>query len=193
MKLILASSSPRRIELIKKLNLDYIVLPSEIDERKLIKVKKNMDPISYSSFLSLKKGEDVFSKIDLKKDEVIISCDTIVFHKGNILNKPKDNKEAKVMLKELSNETHEVITSTTLISLNKKVSFSSITKVYFNKLSEEYIDEFLKNNYVLDKAGAYAIQDDSKNHLVKKIEGSYFNVVGFPLEDITLHLKEFID
>lgn len=192
MRLILASSSPRRIELIKKLNLDYIVINPKIDERKILS-SFCIDPLTYSSILSMKKGESVLNELSLNKDDIIISCDTIVYHKDKILNKPLNNEESFKMLTELSNDVHEVITSTSILSLNKKISFSSVSKVYFNKLSKEEISNYISSNYLLDKAGSYAIQDDKKYHLIKKIEGSYFNIVGFPLEDIKKHLEEFID
>ena len=183
--LILGSSSPRRADLLKILTSNFRILKPDFDES-LIKASPNEYPLleAKNKYLSIKNS--------VKPQDFIICCDTVVVLDNNIFGKPKDKNEAFLMLKKLSNNTHEVISGYVLGTSEKILSQKTVTtKVTFNKLTDEQIKKYIKEEYVLDKAGSYAIQDDEKYHLINKIEGSYYNVVGFPLEEIRNDLLFF--
>ncbi len=184
MKLILASKSPRRIEILKKF-IEFEVKPSLIDE----KYTNRMKPKEVAMYLSLIKALDISEKT-IDKDAVIISADTIVVM-NEILEKPKDRDEAFKFLKKLKNKKHSVITGYTIIkqdNLKKIVNFEE-TEVYFGDYNDDFINDYLDKNEYKDKAGAYAIQGYGKL-LVKKIKGDYMNIVGFPIYSISNHLKK---
>jgi len=182
--IILASSSPRRQEFIKELGLNYKIETKEIDESypKYLKREK------ITNFIAKKKAQ-AFQ--NLKSDEVLVTADTIVWFKKTALEKPKTLIEAKQMLKKLSNNKHIVITSICLKNSIKEKVFNCKTEVYFNKLSDDMIDYYLKNYNPLDKAGGYGIQEWFGYVGVKKIKGSYFNVMGFPVHKFYKELKRF--
>jgi len=185
MKIILASTSPRRIELLRGLGLNVKVVGSRVKESKF-DIK---NPEKLVKTLALTKAQEVARRT---KEGIIIGADTIVVLKGKILGKPKDSKEAKSMLRELSGETHEVLTGLAVIdaSIGKtRVDFVR-TKVKFRKLSEEEIANYVATYKPFDKAGAYAIQEKA-GLFVEKIDGCYFNVVGLPLARLAEILKEF--
>lgn len=169
--IILASKSPRRKELLNKIISDFTIIPSNVDE--------NLYPVDE---LSLVKALDIAKS---HPDDLIISADTLVKFNNKYLGKPKDQKEAKTMLQMLSNHVHQVNTVYSLVCLNKNIQLTKTitTEVHFNHLSEEVIDKYIATGSPLDKAGAYGIQDKEFN-LVNHIEGSYENVMGFPLEEI---------
>ncbi|MDD7316712.1 MAG: Maf family protein [Bacillales bacterium] len=177
--LILASQSPRRRELIKQITSDFVVIPSNADESSLHVPASDM-----ALELSKLKAYDVAMK---HPNDDVLACDTVVIYNNLVLGKPKNEEDAYNMLKMLSGHKHVVISGYTFISKNKEVSRSVRTYVYFNELSDELIKEYIKSGSPMDKAGAYGIQDKQFN-LVKSIEGSYYNVVGFPLEDIKRHV-----
>ena len=176
--IILASASPRRKELIKMLTNDFIVIPSDVDESII-----HTEPHALPSELSKLKAYSIFSSYP---NDTVIACDTIVILDGKIMGKPKSKEDAKRMLQELSNRKHVVISGYTYINKEKEITRTVRTYVYFNKLSEETIDAYIKSGSPMDKAGAYGIQDEEFN-LVNHIEGSFYNVVGFPVEDIKAH------
>jgi len=182
--IILASSSPRRQAFFKELGLNYRVVTKSVDETypKYLKREK------ITNFIALKKTR-AFNK--LKSGEVLVTADTIVWFKHTALEKPKSLKEAKQMLKKLSNNKHLVITSICLKNSNKVNVFSSKTTVYINKLTNDIIDYYIKNYNPLDKAGGYGIQEWFGYVGVKKIKGSYFNVMGFPVHKFYKELKRF--
>jgi len=184
-KIILASSSPRRKELIKKLGVKFEVVPSGYEEDMNLKLK----PHNLVRFLSREKAKVVAEKY---KDAIIIAADTLNFLEGKILCKPKTLTEAKKMLKDASGKCQSVITGFTIIDTKKKkiVSKSIETKVYFKKISPKEIDAYLKKGESLDKAGAYAIQGIG-GILIRKIEGDYYNVVGLPLAAFVEEIKKF--
>lgn len=173
----LASTSPRRKELLKLILKDYKIIKPNFDEHTLDKKIKH-----YTKISSLNKGLSIINNVS--PNDVVFSCDTIVMLNNKILEKPIDIKDAKRMLKELSDNTHEVISGYTIFYKNKKYSKEVKTKVIFNKLSDYKINKYVKEIYVLDKAGAYSIQDDEKYELVKSIIGSYYNVMGLPVESL---------
>lgn len=178
--LILASSSPRRREILKMICDDFVVIPSTYDES--IHPDLNQSDLAYD--LARLKAYDVYRK---HVDDTVLACDTIVIISNSILGKPKDEEDAKRMLRMLSGKKHIVLSGYTII--NKKYEISKTIKsiVYFNELNEEQIEEYIDKFKPLDKAGAYGIQDDYP--LIHHIEGSYYNVVGLPIEDIERALK----
>lgn len=184
MKLILASNSPRRKQLLTEYGFDFSVVGSSFEEQTL-----NLSPEQTVKVNALGKAKDVFEKLG-QKDVVILGSDTVVELGGEILGKPQDKAHAKQMLANLSNKTHSVWTGVAIVSQEKQTVFAEQTKVVFNKLSKALIDEYVGTGKPLDKAGAYGIQDGFD--LVKKFEGSFNNVVGLPIEKFEELLKSFL-
>jgi len=181
---ILGSSSPRRIELIKKLNVQFEIFKPLFDESSV-----PLNAQDYSLKQAVGKLNSILELNKFKEDDLILCLDTSVCLNDKIYNKPKSIEEAIEFLSELSNKTHEVKTGYTIKYKDKLIERIIISKVTFNNLSKEDILFYVNNEEVLDKAGAYAIQHDEKFHIIKAIEGSFFNIMGFPLEDIK---KDFI-
>ena len=177
MNIILASKSPRRKFLLKQSNLNFKISKSNIDEKN-IKINYNQ-PSKYCQKLAEKKCIDVANNFE---QSLIIGADTIVYHGGNIYNKPNNRNEAIYHLKSLSNQTHVVYTGVSLIikSKNIKINFYDKTYVTFYKLNNQHIDYYIDKYKPYDKAGSYGIQDWSMI-FVKKINGCFNNVVGFPI------------
>ena len=176
--IILASESPRRKELIKKITKEFTVIPANIDESVL-----HIPACDLPGELSKLKAYDVFAKYPNDK---VLACDTVVIIDGQILGKPHSKEEASKMLLQLSGRKHVVISGYTIISKEKEVTRTVRTYVYFNKLSDELIDKYIATGSPMDKAGAYGIQDQEFD-LVNHIEGSFDNVIGLPTEDIKAH------
>lgn len=174
MKIILASSSPRRYSILKAQGYNPIVIPSSYDEK--------INGLKYSDILvencAYQKALDV--KKQVNDDELIISADTVVVNNGEILGKPKDKTEAIEMLNNLSNKTHFVATSICLMYKNNVIKATEKTFVTFRKLSENDILKYIENYKPFDKAGSYGIQDDGFDFVVE-INGELDNVIGFPL------------
>lgn len=173
---ILASASPRRYDLLTKIGLTFSVIPADIDESE----ETGSDPIILARNLALKKAEYVAGK---NKSFIVIASDTVVALDEHILGKPEDDSDAVRMLSLLSCRTHSVITAYAVLCHSLSLSFVDhvSTEVSFNALSLETITEYVAGGSPRDKAGAYGIQDKEWD-LVKKIEGSYENVMGFPVE-----------
>ncbi len=183
-RLILASGSPRRQQFFKDLDLDFEIRLKEIDEiyppeLKAHEITNYLAQLKSSAF----EGE-------LKPNEILITSDTIVWHKNKALGKPKDEQEAYEILKSLSNATHEVITSVCFKTNQKTDVLYEITKVTFNDLSDEAIWYYLDNFKPYDKAGAYGIQEWIGFIGVSKIEGSYANVMGMPTDKVYEYLSK---
>jgi septum formation protein len=176
--IILASESPRRKELIKKITKEFTVIPANIDESQL-----HIPACDLPGELSKLKAYDVFAKYPNDK---VLACDTVVICDGEIMGKPHTKERAKEMLHKLSGRKHVVISGYTIISKEKEVTRTVRTYVYFNKLSDELIDKYIATGSPMDKAGAYGIQD-REFELVNHIEGSFDNVIGLPTEDILQH------
>jgi len=186
LRLILASNSPRRKELLAHTGLQFEVIPSTYHEN-----DRASTPEATVKLLAFKKGEEVFAK--LSGDVMVISSDTIVVHNGEIFNKPNDREHARQMLSQLSGSTHEVMTSVVFFYRYGEtlgIEYLTIkTKVTFKSISNSLMDFYLATGEGDDKAGSYGIQ--AKGLLfVDKIEGSYSNVVGFPLSDIVIVLND---
>jgi len=182
-KIILASGSPRRQQFLKELGLEFEIKLKDIDES----YPSNLLGKDIAIFISEKKSS-AFS--DLKSNEILITSDTIVWLENEALGKPKDKEDAIKMLKKLSGKNHEVITAFTIKTPDTFFSDYSITKVFFNKLSDNEIDYYLDNYKPYDKAGSYGIQEWIGLIGIEKIEGSYNNVVGLPVDLLFKRLKE---
>lgn|SRR5690606_3202795 len=185
-RVILASGSPRRQELLKNLGIDFSVILKPVEEIYPTRLRH----FEISDYLAQLKA--LAFKDSLEPTDILITSDTIVWHNDTMLGKPKDYNEAFSMLKALSGATHEVITSVcfTTTSFNKTVN--NITKVTFKPLSDEEISYYLDTCKPFDKAGAYGIQDWIGQVGVTQIEGSYFNVVGFPVHSVYRTLLEIV-
>ena len=187
MKIILASKSPRRCELLKKLGYDFLVIASRREEV----FNPKLEPLKNCQDVSLNKALDIMKKTD--GDRIIISSDTIVLKDNKIYGKPKNRLDAYNMLKSLSGKTHEVITSLTVLKIinNKveKIEDYSRTLVTIDDLSDYEINNYLDTNEPYDKAGAYAIQGLFSKHIVK-IEGDYYATVGLPINKLYNILKD---
>ena len=184
-RLILASGSPRRQELLKGLDVDFEIRVKECDES----VEDNIPIEEHALYLAHKKGEEY--AIDMAKDEIIITSDTTVVLDHEVLNKAADEKEAKAMLRKLSGRTHRVITGVCIQSVDKKESFSDLAYVRFKQLSEDEIDYYISKYQPFDKAGAYGIQEWLGYIAIDKIEGSYYTIMGFPLHKVFEALNKF--
>lgn len=183
MRIILASASPRRQELIKMITEDIKVNPCDCDET----IKDGLVGRQIAEYLSEIKGEAVKTQF---KDEIIVSADTIVCLNDNVLGKPKSREDAFNMLRTLSGNTHSVFTGVTILKGEKKKTFSQETKVTFYDLSDEEINEYIDSDECYDKAGSYGIQGKG-GLLVKGIDGDYFNVVGLPVARLKREIEEF--
>jgi septum formation protein len=183
MRIVLASKSPRRIEILNKFT-KFESIPSLVEE----KYSKRLRPKEIAMYLSLIKALDVEERIK-EKNAIIISADTIVVL-DEILEKPKSREEAFCFLQKLKGRVHKVITGYTILNQKnlKKITDFEETKVEFGNYDNSFIDKYLDKNEYIDKAGAYAIQGYGKL-LVKKITGDYMNIVGFPIYSISQHLK----
>lgn len=182
MELILASNSPRRKQLLTEYGFTFKVVPSSFEE-----INSLSSPTELAKNNALGKASDVFTK---NPNSVVLGADTIVVLDSDVLGKPKDEFDAKLMLTNLSNKTHLVITGYAILSKDVKISDFAITKVTFNNLTPDLVDEYVKTGSPLDKAGAYGIQDGFS--LVKNIDGSFNNVVGLPIEIIKDKLNEIL-
>lgn len=184
MNIILASASPRRREILENTNVKFDVISSSIEEL----VLEGESPCQMVMRLAFEKGIDIASK---RKNDLVISADTIVVLDNTVLGKPKDEEEAKLMITNLSGRTHQVITGISLINLenDKKVIDYVISNVKFKNLSEDDINDYIKTKESLDKAGAYGIQGYGAL-LVEEIQGDYFNIVGLPISKLSDLLKK---
>ena len=184
-KYILASGSPRRKELMSGLDLDFVVeTGTDCDEN----YDENMPLDEIPEYLSSKKS-DAFHR-ELEKDEVLITADTMVLCEDRILGKPHDREEAIRMLKLLSNRTHRVLTGVTLRSSKKRKSFTATTTVTFRELEDSEILYFIDRYKPFDKAGAYAVQEWIGYIGITSIQGSFFNVMGLPVQRLYDELKK---
>ena len=184
--IILASGSPRRQQFFKELGIDFEIRLKEIEEVYPNELKAE-EITNYLAELKANAFEN-----ELQKNDILITSDTIVWHHGHCLGKPKDEDDAFQMLKSLSNATHEVITSVCFKTVERMETFFAVTKVTFQTLSDEEIRYYLDKYKPYDKAGSYAIQEWIGLVGISKIEGSYTNVVGMPMHLVYEKLKTFI-
>ena len=182
MEYVLASSSPRRKELMKEISEVFSIDVSNVDES----VDDSLSPVDAVKIIALRKGEAVKVR---HPNEVVISADTIVVIDNMIIGKPIDEIDAVRILKLLSNRTHIVYTAYCIFYKDKFIEKVVESGVTFNKLSDELIKEYVASKSPLDKAGAYGVQDNERYHIIKEIKGSLTNVIGFPVEDIKVSLN----
>jgi septum formation protein len=184
-EIILASKSPRRQQLLSDLGLKFSVQSMDIAEE----FPANLGMTEVSVYLAELKAEAFLPQ--LKNNQLVITADTIVWLDGQVLNKPTDYADGFRMLKDLSGKKHQVITGVCLLSSDKKVSFFALTDVWFKELSDEEIHFYLDHYQPYDKAGAYGIQEWIGYIGIYRIEGSFFNVMGLPVQSVYEHLKTF--
>lgn len=187
MKLVLASNSPRRRELLSGLGFEYEVRTLQgLDES----YPEGLPMEEIPQYISRKKA----AAYTLSEDELLITADTIVYLDGEVLGKPDDEKDARQMLRKLSGKTHQVVTGVTLTFRNEESliqhSFASVSQVTFAQLSDAEIDHYVTHYHPLDKAGAYGIQEWIGYIGVTSIEGSYFNVMGLPVQRLYTEMKK---
>lgn len=181
MKLILASSSPRRKEILEKTGYDFEVINPNIDEN--LKIK--LPPIDLVMKLALLKANDVFSK---EPDAVVIGADTIVCIDGKNVGKPETVDQARSLLRQLSGRLHRVYTGVAIISKDRQETFFVQAKVNFMKIDEDLINRYIDTKEPFDKAGGYAIQGKGRI-LVDSIDGDYYGVVGLPISQLAKRLE----
>ena len=184
MKIILASKSPRRQEILTDLGYDFKVITAETDESSDIS-----EPSALVTELAKRKAYAV-ADLCCDNNSVIIACDTVVATENEILGKPKDEKDARRMLAKFSGNVHSVYSGLCLIKGDKVLTDYCKTDVYFDKLSKSDIDWYILQNEWSDKAGGYGIQGKASG-VIRKIDGDYFNVVGLPVNTLYKMLKEF--
>jgi septum formation protein len=183
-KVVLASNSPRRKELLGGLGIGYEVktMP-DIDESYPDGLCMEEVPV----YIARSKA-DAYRPL-MQPDELIITADTIVWLDGVVMGKPKDEEKARDMLRRLSGQTHQVVTGVCLTTIDRQQSFATVTDVTFDRLTEEEITHYVSRYQPMDKAGAYGIQEWIGYVGVRSIKGSYFNVVGLPIQRLYQELK----
>lgn len=184
--IVLASNSPRRKELLKRLGLDFKV-------RTLYGMDESYPAELHGKDIALyiaRKKADAYKK-SMADDELLITADTIVCAEGKVLGKPADAAEARAMLKMLAGQTHEVITGVTVLTRDRGESFSVSSQVKFAPIGDEEIDFYIDNYLPFDKAGAYGIQEWIGLVAVEELHGSFFNVMGLPVQRLYQVLKQF--
>ncbi len=184
-KIILASKSPRRSQLLQEAGFNFIVKTKETEET----YPADLDVDEVAEYIAKKKA--YAAKEFIEDGTVLLAADSIVIIENKIYGKPKDAEDAYRILSELSGKMHKVITGVCLLSSTKERLFSSISKVYFDPLSEEEIRYYVDKFKPFDKAGAYAIQEWIGLCKISKIEGLYSNIMGLPVADVYKELLKF--
>ena len=182
-KIILASGSPRRQQYLRDLNIDFEIRLKEVDEV----YPDTLQGAEITDYLAKLKA----AAMDAAQDEIIITSDTIVWHENTALGKPRDYDHAFAMLKSLMGKTHEVITSVCFKTAHTLEVLNETTRVTFNPISDAEIKYYLDNYKPYDKAGAYGIQEWIGLVAIARIEGSYNNVVGLPVDKVYCYLNNF--
>lgn len=188
--IILASGSPRRKKLLQQINLSFDVHVSSVEET----FDSNLSPEEIVQELALRKATDV---APFYRNTLVIGADTIVVFKGQILEKPDSHQEAQEMLQALSGQTHQVLTGVALCkvdgshNITDTTAFAEQTDVIFGDLDPDDIEAYVAGGSPMDKAGGYGIQDDFGAIFVRRIEGDYYNVVGFPLHSFYNTIESF--
>ena len=188
MRIILASSSLRRQELMKEIDIPFEIMTKDVDET----FDSNKNIYDASMQIAEKKAKVIYD--DIREDVIVIGSDTVVYFEGNIYGKPKDYQDAFNMLENFSGKKHEVISSLCLLVRKNNIEYRELTydkcDVYVDNLSKEEIDNWILNNDVYSKAGAYAIQEGFGKYITK-VEGDYFSIVGFPIHKLYKLLKKY--
>lgn len=186
-KIILASKSPRRLQLIKQMGFEVGVRTINVEEVYPKEIPYN----NIAEYLAQKKAEG-FNISNIKEKEILLTADTIVFIDNKPIGKPKDREEAISFLQNLSEKEHKVITGCCLKTKYKTSTFSVCTNVFFKKLSQEEIEYYIDKYQPYDKAGAYGIQEWIGSIGIEKIEGCFYNVMGLPTTELFKQIKEII-
>ena len=184
MEIILASQSPRRKELMGKLNISFVVRVADIDEA--------MDPAKPPAEEVARVSSLKAEAVPRDPEDVVIAADTIVVCDGVVLGKPKDTEDAVAMLQMLSGRDHQVMTGMTLLKGDRRITHTEITDVHFRPLSQNDIENYIRTGEHKDKAGAYGIQGGAAV-FVDKISGDYFNVVGLPVCRLQILLQRIME
>ncbi len=185
-RIILASQSPRRQQLLKELGLNFEVVVKEYSET----YPENFTGKDIALFVAQQKAS--LFKDEITENELVITADTIVWCNNQVLGKPLNSGDAAKILREISGNTHEVITGVCILSSVMEKSFTVSTKVTFEIIADEEIEYYIQNFRPFDKAGAYGIQEWIGIIACSHIEGSYFNVVGLPVHQLYRELQEFV-
>ncbi len=185
-RIILASRSPRRQELLKELGVGFDIVIRDFEET----FPGGLNGEEIARYVSHSKAASF--REEMADNEIVITADTIVWCNNQVLGKPVDKQDAIRILKEISGNTHEVITGVSLFSKDKEVTFSVSTKVTFEELSDVDINYYIDKYKPYDKAGAYGIQEWIGIIACSRIEGSYFNVVGLPVQRLYKEIQNFI-
>jgi len=183
--IVLASGSPRRQQFLKELDIEFEIRLKEVEEI----YPDTLQGCGITDYLAELKASAL--EDTLSDNEILITSDTIVWHEGKALGKPKDYDDAFAMLQSLSGKTHEVMTSVCIKNMGNSKTFNETTRVTFNVLTDEEIKYYLDNYKPFDKAGSYGIQEWIGLIAIAKIEGSYANVVGLPVDKVYQQLKSF--
>ncbi len=188
MRVFLASKSPRRQELMKFIFKEFEIFPSFYKEESL--ERGSMSPCEYVTKLSEEKAKEAVARLSINEEFILISCDTIVTINNEIFGKPKSIIDAFNMLSALQGKCHEVYTGVYIVKnySGDEYKFYEKTDVYFDVMSVDEIEKYLMTSEYIDKAGAYGIQGYASKY-IKKIEGCYYNVMGFPINKIYAKLK----
>jgi septum formation protein len=184
--IILASRSPRRRYLLKELGLEFTEIDAEIDES----FPPGLTPDEIALHIAEKKA-DHFENLLENPVNIVITADTLVLINGQILGKPGSKEEARQMLGTLSGNLHQVVTGICIRSRDKSRAFTSWTDVYFKELSADEIEYYIEHYHPYDKAGAYGAQEWIGYIGIRRLEGSYFNVMGLPIDRVYEELKQF--
>lgn len=184
-KIVLASNSPRRKELLSGLGVDYVVktLP-DVDET----YPQGLNEEDIAKHIARGKAE-AYREV-MNDDELVITADTIVWLEGTVMGKPKDEEDAREMLRRLSGRTHQVVTGVCLTTISMQKTFATVTDVTFSNLTEEEIDYYVTRYRPMDKAGSYGVQEWIGFVGVENLSGSYFNVMGLPIQRLYTELKK---
>lgn len=185
-RIILASRSPRRQQLLSDLGLKFEVVIMSWSED----YPENLKAEKIALYVATEKANRFRSVV--ADDEIVVTADTIVWCNDRVLDKPADKSDAHRILREISGNTHVVITGVSLLSKSRQTSFYSSTKVTFEEMSDEEIDYYVREFRPYDKAGAYGIQEWVGLAACSRIEGSYFNVMGLPVQQVYRELQKFI-
>lgn len=185
-RIILASASPRRKELLSKLDIDFTVKTLyDVDES----FPASLPVVQVPQYISRKKA-DAYRQ-EMQENDMVITADTVVAVGRRILGKPKSAEEARTMLKLLSDRYHRVVTGVTIMTAKRTETFATVSRVRFTRLNDEEIDYYISKYKPFDKAGAYGIQEWIGMVGITELNGSYFNVMGLPVQRLYAKLKEF--
>lgn len=185
-RIILASASPRRKELLSKLDIDFTVkVLHDVGES----FPASLPVVQVPQYISRKKADAYRQK--MQENDMVITADTVVAVGRRILGKPKSAEEARVMLKLLSDRYHRVVTGVTIMTAKRTETFATVSRVRFTRLNDEEIDYYISKYKPFDKAGAYGIQEWIGMVGITELNGSYFNVMGLPVQRLYAKLKEF--